>query len=276
MTMKSIDDQPPLPRSNIDVIQSSSGSGGWLAPVILLTGFIVLLEGLVRLTHTPEYLVPSPTRILSDLWEKRAILMIDLETTLLEATLGFALANLFSLLIGVGFFYSRTAERAILPMLIGLKAVPIIAIAPLLVLWFGYGLGSKIIMAAIVAFFPLVVGVTTGIRSVNVESVDLMRSLSATRWEILTRLCLPVAVPHLISALKVSSTLAVVGAIVGELTGARRGLGFTILMASYNVDTPRLFSALILSALVGSILYFAVLSLERSLWRYYLGKADIS
>jgi NitT/TauT family transport system permease protein len=226
--------------------------------------------------QVPEYLVPSPTRILSAFWEKHTTLMLDLGVTMLEATLGFLLANLFSLLTGIVFFYSRTAVRAVLPLLIGLKAIPIVAIAPLLVLWFGYGLGSKVIMAAIIAFFPLVVGVTTGIRSVNIEAVDLMRSLSATRWEMLTKLCLPVAVPYIIAALKVSSTLAVVGAIVGELTGARQGLGFAILMATYNVDTPLLFSAIMLSALTGGALYFAVLILERSLWRYYLGKADIS
>jgi NitT/TauT family transport system permease protein len=253
-------------------IQPSKARYGWIAPVLILVVCIIALEIIVRLVKVPEYLVPSPSRISLALWNKRADLILDLGITLLEASLGFLLANVFSLLTGIGFFYSRTAERAVLPLLIGLKAVPIVAIAPLLVLWFGYGLGSKVIMAAIVAFFPLVVGVTTGIRSVNIEAVDLMRSLSATRWELLTKLCLPVAAPYIIAALKVSSTLAVVGAIVGELTGARRGLGFTILMATYNVDTPLLFSAIALSALTGGVLYLAVLVLERSLWRYYLGR----
>jgi NitT/TauT family transport system permease protein len=246
-----------------------------LAPILILVAFIIALEIIVRLMHVPEYLVPSPTRIGSAFWEKHATLTIDFGVTLLEASLGFLLANLFSLLTGIGFFYSRTGERAVLPLLISLKAVPIVAIAPLLVLWFGYGLSSKVIMAAIVAFFPLVVGVTTGIRSASIEAVDLMRSLSATRWELLTKLCLPVAVPYIIAALKVSSTLAVVGAIVGELTGARSGLGFTILMATYNVDTPLLFSAIVLSALTGGVLYLAILVFERSLGRYYLGRADM-
>lgn len=269
-------DQQPALNTEYEGGRPPGASGGWLAPILILIVFIIALEVIVRLTRVPEYLVPSPTRIWAAFWEKRATLGIDLSVTLLEAALGFLLANLWSLLIGVGFFYSRTAERAVLPLLIGLKAVPIVATAPLLVLWFGYGLSSKVIMAAIVAFFPLVVGVTTGIRSVNIEAVDLMRSLSATRWEMLTKLCLPVAVPYIMAALKVSSTLAVVGAIVAELTGARRGLGFSILMATYNVDTPLLFSAIVLSAMAGGVLYLVVLMLERSLWRYYLGRADLS
>lgn len=274
--MKRAGDEWPALGIKAERTPSGEVSGQWLATVMLLVACVIVLELIVRLMKVPEYLVPSPTRILSAFWEKHTTLLLDLGVTLLEAILGFLLANLFSLLTGVGFFYSRTAERTILPFLIGLKAIPIIAIAPLLVLWFGYGLGSKVIMAAIVAFFPLVVGVTTGIRSVNIEAVDLMRSLSATRWELLTKLCLPVAVPYIIAALKVSATLAVVGAIVGELTGARRGLGFTILMATYNVDTPLLFSAIVLSAFAGGAIYLAVLVLERSLWRYYLDRADLS
>jgi NitT/TauT family transport system permease protein len=270
-----MDEQPTL-NTEYEDGSSSDASPRWLIPILILTVFIIALEGIVRLTAVPEYLFPGPIRVWAAFWEKRGTLTIDLLVTLLEASLGFMLANLFSLLVGVGFFYLRTAERAVLPLLIGLKAVPIVAIAPLLVLWFGYGLSSKVIMAAIVAFFPLVVGVTTGIRSVNIEAVDLMRSLSATRWEMLTKLCLPIAVPYIIAALKVSSTLAVVGAIVAELTGARRGLGFSILMATYNVDTPLLFSAIVLSAMTGGVLYLVVLVLERSLWRYYLGRADLS
>lgn len=248
-------------------------SGDWFWPALILAAFLVAWESTVRMTNTPEYLVPSPSRILATIWEKRTFLALDLSTTLLESVCGFLLANAVALFVAIAFFYSRTAERSILPLLVGLKSVPIVASAPLLVLWFGYGLGSKIIMAAVVAFFPLVVGATTGIRSVSVESVDLMRSLSATRWELLTKLCLPTAAPHMLAALKVSCTLAVVGAIVAELTGARRGLGFTILMASYNVDTPLLFSAIVLSALIGGFLYMAVVALERSLWRYHLGSA---
>jgi ABC-type nitrate/sulfonate/bicarbonate transport system, permease component len=257
-------------------IRPPKASHQWITTILILGFCIIVLELILRLKQVPEYLVPSPTRIFSALWEKQTTLLLDLGITLLEAFLGFLLANLFSFITGVIFFYSRTAERTILPFLIGLKAIPIIAIAPLLVLWFGYGLGSKVIMAAIVAFFPLVIGVTTGIRSANIEAVDLMRSLSATRWEMLTKLCLPIAVPYIIAALKVSSTLAVVGAIVGELTGARRGLGFTILMATYNVDTPLLFSAIVLSAFAGGVIYLAVLMLERCLWRYYLDRADLS
>jgi NitT/TauT family transport system permease protein len=251
------------------------GAQTWIGPLSILAGLIALWELLVHVIDVPEYLVPSPSRILEEISAKRVSLMQDLATTSLESALGFVVANVFSLLVATAFFYWRSVERAVLPLLIALKSVPIIATAPLLVLWFGYGLSSKVVMAAIVALFPLVIGAITGIRSVSVESVDLLRSLSATRWELLMKLCLPTAVPHIIAALKVSSTLAVVGAIVGELTGARRGLGFTILMASYNVNTPLLFAAIVLSAVVGGSLFACVMILERVLWRYSLNAARI-
>lgn len=256
-------------------LRASAGRASVLGPCLILAALLVAWETIVRVTNVPEYLVPSPWRISGVILERRITLATDFATTLIEAFLGFILANTLSLLVCAGFFYSRTTERSVLPVLIGLKSVPIVAIAPLLVLWFGYGLGSKVVMAALVAFFPLVIGASSGIRSVSVEAVDLMRSLSATNWELLTKLCLPTAVPHMISALKVSSTLAVVGAIVAELTGARRGLGFTILMASYNVDTPLLFAAIVLSAVVGGSLYLGVCMLERMLWKYQLGRARI-
>ncbi len=250
-------------------------SVGWLGPSVVVVALLGTWETVVRCVGVPEYLVPAPSRIASAFWEKRVSLVGDLWVTLLESVLGFVLANSLSLVMAVGFFYSRTAERAVFPILIGLKCVPLIAMAPLLVLWIGYGLGSKIAMAAVVAFFPAVVGATTGLRAATAEAVDLMRSLSATRWEILTKVCFPTAVPHIVAALKVSSTLAVIGAVVGEMTGARRGLGFAVLMATYNFDTPSLFAALVLSAFAGLVLFLAIVLLERGLWRYYLGRADL-
>lgn len=242
---------------------------------LILVGSIFLSlalawEAITRWAEVPEYLVPAPSRILATLWSRREILLLDFGVTLLEAALGFLLANVCALIFGVLFFYSRTAERSLLPILVGFKSVPIVATAPLFVLWFGYGLTSKVVMAAIVAFFPMVIGLSTGLRSVNSDAYDLMRSLTASRWEILTKLSFPSAVPHALAALKVSTTLAVVGAIVAELMGARRGLGFTILMASYNVDTPMLFCAIVLSAIAGAALYSTVMLLEWTLWRFRL------
>ena len=245
----------------------------WLLPTGMVIMLISVWEAIVRILQVPNYLVPAPTKILATLWDNKSVLAIDTATTFLEALIGFLVANLAALLFAVLFYYSRLAERTLLPLMVALKSVPIVAIAPLLVLWFGYGLTSKVVMAALVAFFPLVIGVITGIRTVPASSIDLMRSLSATRFETFYKLSIPHSVPHILAALKISSTLAVVGAIVAELTGSRRGLGFTILMSSYNVDTPMLFAAIALSSLVGGCLFILVLLVERFSYPYLRNSA---
>jgi len=246
-----------------------------LGPLSAILAIILAWEGIVRAVGVPEYLVPAPSRILEAMWTHRHLLGADLLTTAIEAALGFLIANSASLLVVTVFYYSRIAERSVFPLFVALKSVPIVALAPLLVLWLGYGPSSKVAMAALVAFFPLVVGGMTGIRSFPPELGDLMRSLGATRWEFLLKVCFPSAVPHVLAALKVSCTLSVVGAIVGELTGAQRGLGFTILMATYNVDTPRLFCAIVLSAFLGLAFYASVLCLELTLSQYAQDEAYV-
>lgn len=259
------------PRSQSDPGSHRMGvSHSWVWPGALIFLAFVAWESTVRLASIPEYLVPSPSRVLDVAWEHRGPLIQDFAVTSAESLVGFLLANAIALLCAILFFYSRVAERSLMPIIVGFKSVPIIAISPLLVLWIGYGWTSKVAMAAIVAYFPMVIGATAGLRSFSKESIDLMRSLSATRWEILTKLAIPSALPSLVTALKVSSTLAVIGAIVGELTGARAGVGFTILLASYNVDTPMLFAAIILSALIGGALFALVLLVEQVLRHYRL------
>lgn len=236
----------------------------WLPPILVFTLFLIFWEFACRFFEVKEYLVPPPSRVAGVMYENWHLLMEDTLVTMAESFLGFLLANAASLLIAILFAHSRWFERSFYPYMIGLKSVPVIAIAPLLVLWLGYGITSKVVMAAIIAFFPLVVNATVGLKSVDAEALDLLHSLSASRTQILLKLRFPNAVPHIFSALKISSALAVVGAIVGELTGARRGIGFTILISSYNIDTPLLFAAIVLASLTG-IFFFALVSLFEKL-----------
>lgn len=235
----------------------------WAPPVGVVVVFLLAWQGACVLFDIKEYLVPTPARVFETMWEGAGSLAIDTGITMLEAGGGFILANVISILVAIGFASSKWFERSFYPYTIALKSVPVVAVAPLLVLWFGYGIWSKIVMAAVVSFFPLVVNATVGLKSVDPDALDLMRSLSATPKEILLKLRFPNAVPYIFSALRISSTLAVVGAVVGELSGAKRGIGFVILVSSYNIDTPMLFAA-ILAASAAGIAFFGVVALVES------------
>ena len=252
---------PAWTRKAFDTVSS------WAPPAIVFFVFLVLWEWAVRAVGIPEYLVPRPTRIAQVAAANFSKLLWDTTITAGEVILGFVLSNVISLLIAVGFTHSRWFERSFYPYTIALKSVPIVAVAPLLVLWFGYGILGKVVMAAIVSFFPLVVNATQGLKSIDQEALDLMRSISASRRQILFKLRFPNALPHIFSALKISSALAVVGAIVAELTGAKRGIGFVILIASYNIDTPMLFAAIACASLMGILFFSAVAAAEMLILR---------
>jgi NitT/TauT family transport system permease protein len=228
-------------------------------PIFVFLLFLLAWEAGCRLLGIREFVLPPPTKIFAVAMKNASSLLFDTGLTTLEAVLGFLLANVLSMLLAVCFCHSRWMETSLYPYTIALKSVPIVAVAPLLVLWFGYGLWGKVVMASTVAFFPLVVNATLGLKAVNSESLDLMHSLSASKWQILMKLRFPTAVPYILSALKISSTMAVVGAIVGELAGARRGIGYLILVSSYNLDTPLLFAAITLASFIG-IAFFAVVA----------------
>jgi len=225
--------------------------------------FILLWEFLCKSIPVKEYIVPAPSVVAKTFALHYKSLLTDFYITAMEAVLGFLLANLLSLITAVSFTLSPLISRIFYPYTVALKSIPLIALAPLLVLWFGYGIVGKVVMSAIIAYFPLVVNATTGLNEIDRERLALMESLSAGKIEILFKLRFPSAMPHIFAALKISTSLSVVGAIVAELTGAKQGLGFTILMASYNIDTPLLFCAIILAAIIG-ITFFGTMQLFES------------
>ncbi len=233
-----------------------------IAPGSLMASIIIAWELMCRYLHVPVWLLPPPSQIALAVMQHADSLLIDTAITGGEALAGFLLANVVSLLAAAIFCHIRWIERSTYPLLIGLKSVPVVALAPLLVLWLGYGPASKITMAAIVAFFPLVVNATLGLRSVEHDAIDLFRTHGATKLQILLKLRIPTAVPYIFAALRVSATLAVVGAIVAELTGATSGIGFAIIMAFYNVDTPMLFAALLCASGMGLLLFALVITFE--------------
>jgi NitT/TauT family transport system permease protein len=219
----------------------------------------------VRLTNTPSYIVPLPSAVLAKTIEAFPILAPEALITLAEAIGGLLLASFVALAAAVLMTSARWAETVMFPLAVAVKVTPMVAIAPLLVLWLGFGPEPKVIVAALISFFPILSNGLTGFRSVNPRAYEFLRSLDASPREIFLYLRLPHALPQLFSAYKVATSLSIVGAVVAEWVGADRGLGHVIILASSNLDMTTLASAVLMLAAIGIGLYLLVDRLERRL-----------
>jgi len=236
------------------------GHGTWRhrAEVLLVAGTMVLLwEATVVFCEVPDYVVPAPSAVFGEITREFDLLLRHTAITVAEAGLGFLAANVLAVFTAVLFVHVPFLERVVFPSFVTLQSIPIVAFAPLIGLWFGEGLLGKVIMAALITIFPMVVNATTGLRAVDREAIDLMRTLSASRYQILMKLRFPSSLPFIISALRISGPLAVVGAIVAELSAASSGIGYLILVAAYRVETVRLFACLFFAAAAG-IMFFGI------------------
>ena len=231
---------------------------------LALALFLIAWHFVVKWGNYPPFILPSPSLV----WNRFLALLADgtlamnTGVTLFEVAAGLALGLAAALLVGYGLAKSPLLERILSPYIVASQAVPIVAIAPLLVIWFGFGWTSKVLVCALTVFFPAVVTTIVGIRSVDPDLRALMRSLQASRWQTFVKLEAPAALPVLFGGLKVAVTLAVIGAVVGEFVGADRGLGFLINLARGTLDTPMLFVALFTLVIIALLLYGAVAVLE--------------
>jgi len=195
-------------------------------------------------------------------------------STLTTIVGGFAIAALTGVLLAVGIVYSAALRRLIYPPLLMLQSVPKVAIAPLFLMWLGYGLPANMVIAATVAFFPIVVDTATGLEAIEPEILDLTSSFESSRLKVLWKVRLPWAMPYLFSGLKVGITLAVIGAIVAEFIGADRGLGYLILSSSGSMNTAAMFGVLVILSAVGILCFYAVVISERLLCPWYLSRRE--
>ena len=222
-----------------------------LPPVIALTVAGVAWELWTRLADVPTYLVPAPSvvldRLAGDVW----FFLGHGAVTLTEALVGFALGTVVALTGATLMTQSRYIERSLLPLAILVKVTPVVAVAPLFVIWFGFGPVPKVLIVALITFFPVLVNAVTGFRSVDRGAMELLRSIRASRREIFLKLRVPSAMPYLFSAFRVSVPLAVIGAVIGEWFSADRGLGSVIIVAHSNLDMPTLFSAIFVLSFMG-------------------------
>lgn len=238
--------------------------------------FIGVWELVIRLGNYPTFILPSPTQVLA----RAAILVGDgtlwrhTQVTLIEVLAGLALGLVVASVLGYALAKSRVVERLIAPYIVASQAIPVVALAPLLVIWFGPGMTTKILVAALIVFFPVLINVIVGVRSVEPDLRDLMRSLEATRWQTFTKLEVPAALPVLLGGLKIGATLSVIGAVVGEFLGTSEGLGYLINEGRGLYDTPKMFVGLFGLVTLALILYGTASWLERRTlaWREVDGR----
>ncbi len=221
-------------------------------PAMFIVATLLFWEAIVRLLEIPAYLLPPPSAVFAAF---NLALLNNFLVTLVEALAGFVLASMIAFATALLFVRSPLLERGLFPLAITLKTTPLVAIAPLLVIWLGTGWSSKIIAAALICFFPVLVNSVKGLKAADAEYFELFQTLKATKSQEFRKLRIPFCLPYLFSALKISSSLAIVGAIVGEFVGATQGLGYMIVVSSAHLDTDKLFSAIFAAAFAGIALF---------------------
>ena len=238
------------------------------AVVIALAGALAVWEASVDIFEVPTFLLPAPSNIWTSIVKHWGSLLGHAWVTLIETLAGFGLSLAIGIPLAVLIVYSRIFDRVLYPILVASQAVPKVALAPILLVTLGYSIMPKIIVAFLIAFFPVVVNTVTGLASVDRDTLNLMHSMGASKMDVFLKVRFPHAVPSMIAGFKVAIALAVVGAVVGEFVGSRSGLGYYMLLATGNFDTPLVFACVVFLTLMGIILFYTVGLLEVALARW--------
>ena len=245
-----------------------------LLPLLVVLALLALWEVAVRGLNVAEYVLPTPSRVASEMYAERSLLLEHTWITFYESVLGLLLSVLVGLPLAILIVYSRTFERTVYPLIVSSQTIPKVAIAPLLVFWFGLGVTPKVLVAFSIAFFPLVVSSVVGLASAPREMIYLARSMGASTIQTFAKIRFPHALPSIFAGLKVAATLCVVGAIVGEFVGSSGGLGYVVLVAQGVLDARLIFAAIVMMSLIGLVLFYAVVLLERLVVRWHVPEDD--
>jgi putative hydroxymethylpyrimidine transport system permease protein len=252
-----------------------SRARGLLAPVAVILILLGAWELAARwdlissALNIQDFLVPAPSDIATSLWRDRSLLADDFWVTLREVVLGFLCALAAGLAFAVILHLSETLRRAFYPLLVASQAIPPVAIAPILIVWFGFGIGPKLAIVALVCFFPIAVNTTDGLGSVDVEATKMMRTLDASRWQLLQRVEAPTALPYMLSGTRIAVVFAPIAAVFGEWAGAESGLGVLIRQDNAQLETARMFAAALVLAVIALALFGLLALVERRVvtWR---------
>lgn len=247
----------------------------WAWPALLLLALAGAWEVAVRVSGTPRWMLPPPSAILASFRADWRLLLEHTQVTLLEVLLGFGLALVAGIAIGVAIDSSAILRRAIYPLIIASQTIPMVALAPLMLIWFGYGLTPKILITALIGFFPIAVNTVDGLRSADREILALLRAMGSSAWQRFRLVRVPSALPLVFSGARVAITFCVIGAIFGELVGASEGLGYLMERSAAQFQTARVFACIVILALMGIGLFSLVALIERVAlpWRRFLTDA---
>lgn len=244
-------------------------SGGTIrrvaVPVLAHVLVIALWYAVVQYGHMPRYIMPTPLAALQSLGAENNHWLSNTAVTASEIVGGYVIAVVVGIALAIAFTWSRAVEAAVMPLLVSLNMIPKVALGPLFIVWFSYGVMPNTIIAFSISFFPILLTTARGFREVEPDLLDLVRSLRGSRWQVFTKIQLPGALPYIFSGMKVGAILAVAGAVVGEFLGSSSGLGYLMLQVQVTLDTAAMFMAVILITLIGVALYGIVLGLEHLL-----------
>ena len=234
-----------------------------LWPVLVTAAALVAWELLVRALRVKAVVLPRPSAVAAVLWSQAPLILEHMWPTFYQIVLGFLLSVAGGALVAVLITYAAAVRAGYYPLIVVSQIVPKVAVAPLFVVWFGLGDLSRLLLAFLIAFFPIVINTATGLTSVDEDIVRMARAYTGTRWQIFAKIRLPHALPLIFGGMKISITLAVIGVVVAEFVAAQRGIGYLIVMANGLLDTPLMMAAITALSLMGLGLYGAVAALER-------------
>ena len=235
----------------------------WVVSLVILAGLVLLWQGLVVFYDIPHWKLPAPWEVAKELWHSKGILASHTWITVQEMLLGLMAALAAGLALATIINLSRTLGRVVYPVIIAAETFPIIIMAPLLLIWVGYGIEHKIIVVALIAFFPVVINTADGLRATDPDLVNLMRTMGANRWQIFTKVQIPNALPFMFSGFKLAATVSVIGAVIGEWVGSSEGLGYLAMLSKGKFLFERVYAVTFLFSLLGMGMFVAVSLLER-------------
>ena len=240
------------------------GLSSVLLPVAVLLAVIAAWAGAVQVFGIPDYLLPAPDKVLQRIVHDRALFWKHSLATLSVIVIGFLVSVVFGVALALAVVLNRTAERALMPLIVGSQTIPKIAIAPLFVVWLGFGLEPKIAVTFLITFFPVAVATIAGLKAVEPDMLDMVRSMGAGPLKAMWKVQIPTALPQVFSGLKIAITSAVVGAIVAEFVGSDTGLGYLLLTSTATLDGALVWSALLILVVIGIGLFAIIARLERA------------
>lgn len=240
-----------------------------------VVALLVIWEALVRLADIKPYIMPAPSEVLMEIWSRHARYLQAADYTLRPMLLGFAAAVVIGVALSLIVAFSRRTEETVYPLLVFFQIVPKIAVAPLFIIWFGFGLFPKVLLVFLLSFFPVVVAAITAFRSIDADIMDLARTTGASRWRVFCRVELPHALPTLFTGIKVAAALSATAAVVAEFVASDRGLGNMLLEANGNLNTTMAFGSIFVLTLLGFALYAAVEAIERLLIPWHVSQRNV-